>query len=166
MGSLVYILSTRGDLCFSVHKLAKRSSNPSKVQFGVLVHLLRYIRDNKNLGLNYYSKIEDAFMSDILRQVSINTNNQLMIFSDSIWNYCIDTGRSTGTYILFYQGVTIDHCTHVPGTVAQYSTESECSAAFFSVMSLAHFMMINNKLFNKDTDVVPEQAPTIILDIN
>ena len=79
VGSLVYILSTRGDLCFSVHKLAKRSSNPSKVQFEGLIHLLRYIRDNKNLGLKYYSKIENAPLSDLLRKVRINTDNQFMV---------------------------------------------------------------------------------------
>ena len=32
-------------------------------------------------------------------------------------------------------------------------------------MSLANFRMINNYLKNKDLDVVPEQAPLIMLDI-
>ena len=31
-------------------------------------------------------------------------------------------------------------------------------------MSLAHFRILNNELLNKDPDVVPEQAPLIILD--
>ena len=57
MGSLVYIFSTRVDLCFAVHKLAKFSSNPGKVHSEGLVHLLRYIRDNKNLELKYHAKI-------------------------------------------------------------------------------------------------------------
>ena len=43
IGSLIYLLSTRVDLSFSVHKLAKFSANPSKVHFEGLVHLLRYI---------------------------------------------------------------------------------------------------------------------------
>ena len=30
-------------------------------------------------------------------------------------------------------------------------------------MDLSHFRMLNNELTNKDTDVVPEQAPIIIL---
>ena len=52
IGSLIYFLSTRVYLRFTVHKLAKFSSNPGKVHFEVLVHLLRYIRDNKTLVLN------------------------------------------------------------------------------------------------------------------
>ena len=48
---LIYLLSTRVDLSFAVHKLAKFSANPGKVHFEGLVHLLRYIRDNKTLGL-------------------------------------------------------------------------------------------------------------------
>ena len=73
------------DLCFAVHNLAKFSSNHGKVQFEGLVNLLKYITDNKNLGLKYYAKIEDAPISDLLRQASIKTDNQLMVFSYSIW---------------------------------------------------------------------------------
>ena len=41
IGSLIYLLSTRVDLSFAVHKLAMFSANPGKVHFEVLVHLLR-----------------------------------------------------------------------------------------------------------------------------
>ena len=47
-----------------------------------------------------------------------------MAFSDSSWQDFPDTGRSTGAYIIFYQGVTIDHVTHVPGPVSHSSAES------------------------------------------
>ena len=68
-----------------MHKLAKFSSNPGKVHFEVLVHLLRYIRENKTLGLTYYADINNAPVYDLLRQASIKTENQLMDFSDYIW---------------------------------------------------------------------------------
>ena len=60
-----------------------------------------------------------APLSDLLRQDSIKTKNQLMAFYDSSWKDCPDTGRSTGAYIIFYQGGPIGHGTHVPGLVAQ-----------------------------------------------
>ena len=41
IGSLIYLLSTKVDLSFAVHKLAKFSANPGKVHFEGLVHLLR-----------------------------------------------------------------------------------------------------------------------------
>ena len=64
-------------------------------------------------------------MSDLLRQADINIEKQLMLLSDSSWQDCPDTGRSTGAYIVFYQNGKIDHCTHVPGPVAQSSADSE-----------------------------------------
>ena len=96
------------DLSFAVHKLAKFSANPGKVHFEGLVHLLRYIRYNKNLGLKYYADLNDAPVTDLLRQANINTKNYLMAFSDSSWQDCPDTGRSIGAYIIFYQLVHLD----------------------------------------------------------
>ena len=65
-----------------MHKLAKFSSNPGKVHIEVLVHLLRYVSCNNTLGLNYYADMNDAPVSDLLRRASINTENQLIYFSD------------------------------------------------------------------------------------
>ena len=70
-------------LGFSVHKLATFSSKPGKVHFEGLERLLRYIRENKTLGLNCYADINDAPLYDLLRQATINTENKLMNFSDS-----------------------------------------------------------------------------------
>ena len=90
------------DLSFAVQKLAKFSSNPGKVHFEVLVHILRYIRNNKTLGLKYYSDMNDAPVSDLLRKASIKTDNHLMSFSYSSLQDFPDTVGSTGAYILFY----------------------------------------------------------------
>ena len=109
------------DLNFEVHKLAKFSANPGKVHSEVLLHILRYIRDNKTLGLKYYADINDAPISDLLRQASIKTENHSTDFSGSSWQDFSDTGRSTGAYIIFYQGGPIYHVTHVPVPVAQSS---------------------------------------------
>ena len=90
----------------------------------------------------------------LLRQVNIKTKNHLMAFSDSSWQDCPDTGRSTGSYIIFYQDGTIDHGTHVPGPVAQSSAESEYNAAYTAGISLAHFRMLIHDFLNKDLDIV------------
>ena len=44
-----------------------------------------------------------------------------MVFYDSSRQYCPDTVRSTGAYIIFDKGNIIDHGTHVPGLVAKSS---------------------------------------------
>ena len=87
-----------------------------------------------------------------------------MDFSDSSWQDFPDTGRSTGEYIIFYQGGPIDHGTHVPGLVAQSSAESEYNEVCTAGMALAHFRMLIHELLNKDPDIVPKEAPLIVLD--
>ena len=149
IGLLIYIFSTRVDLSFVVHKLAKFSANLGKVQFEGLVHLLRYIRDNKTLGLKYYADLNGAPVTDLLRQANIKTKNHLMDFSDYSWQDCPDTGRSTGAYIIFYQCGTIDHGIHVTGPVAQSSAEIEYNAACTAGMALAHFRMLIHELLNE-----------------
>ena len=124
IGSLIYLLSTRVYLSFAVHKLEKFSENPGIVHFEVLVHILRYIRDNNTLVLKYYDDINDARVSDLLRQASIKTENKLMVFSNSSWKYFPNTGRSTGAYIIFYYCGPIYHGAHITGPVSQSSAES------------------------------------------
>ena len=108
--------------------------------------------------------MNDAPVSGILRQASIYTENKLMDFSDSSWKYCPETGIITGSYIISYQVGSIIHGTHIPGAFAQSISESEYNAAFTAGMALAHFRMLINELLNKDTYIVTEEAPLIILD--
>ena len=68
IGYLINLLSTRVDLSFAVDKLAKFSANPGKVHFEGLVNFLRYIKDNKTLGLKYYADLNDAPVTDLLRK--------------------------------------------------------------------------------------------------
>ena len=65
-----------------------------------------------------------------------------MDFYDYSQQYCPDTGRSTGAYIIFYKGGPIYHATHVLVPVAQSSAEIEYNAAFTAGMDLAHFRML------------------------
>ena len=82
-----------------------------------------------------------------------------MAFYEFSWQDCPDTVRSTGAYIIFYQGGPIDHGTHVPVPVAQSSAGSEYNAACTAGMAFAHFRMLVHEFLNKDPDIVPEKAP-------
>ena len=76
--------------------------------------------------------MNDAPVTDMLGKASIKTENHLMDVSDSSWKYFPYTDRSTGAYIIFYQGGSIDHGTYVPGPVDQSISEidynAECTA--------------------------------------
>ena len=66
--------------------------------------------------------------------------------------------------MMFNQVGPIDHGKHVPGSVAQYSSESEYNAACTAGLDLAHFRMLIYDLLNKDPDIFPEEAPLIVFD--
>ena len=91
--------------------------------------------------------MKDAPLSYMLRQASIQTQNQLMFFSDYIWKDCPGNGRSTGAYMIFYQGNTIDHEKYVPGPVAQSSAQSEYNEACNAGMDLENFRMLIHEVF-------------------
>ena len=150
IGSLIYLLYIRMDLSFSVHKLGKFSENPGKINFKGLIHLLTYIRKNRTLGLKFYAHMNYATLSDLLIQASIETDNKLMALYASIWKDCSHTGRSTGEYIIFFQGGIIDHGTNIPLPVAQSSEESEYNTECTTGIALAHFRMLIHELLDKD----------------
>ena len=77
-----------------------------------------------------------------------------------------NTSILTGASLIVYQGGTIDHGTHVPGPVYQSSAESDYNVAYTLGMSLSHFRMLINEFLTNDTDIVPQEAPLFLLDIN
>ena len=94
------------------------------------------------MGLKCYAGISNSPVSDLLIKVSIKTDNQLMDFYDSSWQYFPDTVRSTGSYIIFYQGEPIYHGKNVPGPVSQSSSEIDYNVACTAGMNLGHFRML------------------------
>ena len=87
-----------------------------------------------------------------------------MAFYDSSCQDFPDTVRITGAYIIFYQGETIDHPTHIPVPVDQSSSESTYNSVWTAGMALSHFRVLIREFLNKDPDIVSEEAPLIILD--
>ena len=117
------------------------------------------------MGLKYCNDKNDASVSELLRQDSIKPENYLMDFSYSSWQDYSDTGRSTGAYIIFYPGGTIDHGIFFPGPVDKSSAESEYNEACTAGMALSHYRMLINELLKKDPGIVTKEAPLIILNI-
>ena len=117
--------------------------------------MLIYIRDKTNFWLTYYAKIDYSYLSDILRQASIKSLNNTLVIFYSRYQDCTDTGRSTGSWIVFYEGETIDYWTHVPGAVAHPGASSEYNAAWYAVIDLWNLIMISIELINMDPDIGP-----------
>ncbi|MGH7954479.1 MAG: hypothetical protein ACREOZ_00810, partial [Gloeomargaritales cyanobacterium] len=137
--ALIHLNSTRPDIVFAVMKLVKYNNQPGKVHFQALIHLLGYLRDNSNCGLTFYGDVLQAPVTKLLRDHEIPSQRDLYSFSDSSWQDCPDSGRSTGSYIIFYQGGVVDHSSFVPDPVALSSGEAEYNAACVTCMATRIF---------------------------
>ena len=162
IGALIYLTATRTDIIFAVHKLARFMSAPGKRHFWAMVHLLHYLRDNVYVGLKYYHDMRDAPVTELLRQAELEVENSMVVFSDSSWQDCPDTGRSTGCFLTLYQGGVVDHHTHMPVPVALSSAEAEYNYACVAGMSAAHHRMLYNRLRLRDPDDNHFPVPIIL----
>ncbi len=52
-----------------------------------------------------------------------------MHFTDSSWNDDVDTGRSSGCFMIIYMGGVVEHSSNMPDPVALSSAEAEYNEA-------------------------------------
>jgi hypothetical protein len=153
IGSLIYLSQTRTDIIFAVNKLARYMRRPGKAHFDALAHLLRYLRDNNNYGVRFFSDYSSSPLYQHLNSHGLPTDQLLVSMSDSSWNDDVDTGRSTGCFLIFYMGGVVDHSSNIPDPVALSSAEAEYNQACIATMALMHISMaVNNlELLEEDT---------------
>jgi hypothetical protein len=159
VGALLYLSYTRPDITYAVVKFAKYTRRPGVVHMEALLHLLRYLRDNMYLGLKFYS---DITMSPITRLLSSNGNsldNPLCTFTDSSWNDDIDTGRSSGCFMIFYMGGVVEHSSNMPDPVALSSAEAEYNEACLACMATAHLKQFLEDLESPYADDKKSKKP-------
>ena len=143
IGALIYLSQTCTDILFAVNKLAKYSKKPGEVHMQALIHLLRYLRDNSYLGVKFYCNITQSPVYNILLTTKNFDTSQLMfVFCDSSWNDDVDTGRSTGCYLIYYMGGVVDHSSNMPDPIALSSAEAEYNEACLACMALSQFKML------------------------
>lgn len=91
MGCLQYLATmTRPDICYAVNKLSSYCSGWTKKQFELAKGILRYVAGTREWGLHLSS-----------------SEGTLEAFSDSDFNACLDTRKSTTGWLVRYRGGTI-----------------------------------------------------------
>ena len=70
------------------------------------------------------------------------SDNSVVTFTDSSWNDCVDTGRSTGGHMTLVQGGPIDYGSHLPIPGAMSSGEAEYIASAVAYMRASHLRML------------------------
>jgi hypothetical protein len=73
---------------------------------------------------------------------NIEQHHPFFGFSDSSWNDDVDTGRSTGCFIITYIGGIVDHSSNLPDPVALSSAEAEYNEGCIAFMAASHLQML------------------------
>ena len=168
VSSLLYAaLNTRSDILWITNKLAKSANNPGLKDFQALMHLFGYLRKHTDYGIKFYSNITQSPLHQICVKHNIKVP-ELLAFSDSSWQDCLDTGRSTCGYKIFVQGGVVDAQSTMPVPVALSSAEAEYMGACNAGAMLCHLRDLQYEfacLGNNDYDVNGSTAsvPAIIL---
>ena len=129
VSSLLYAaLNTRCDILWITNKLAKSSSNPGVKDFEALMHTFGYLRKHPDFAIKMYSNYEESPTYQICTKHGIEPT--IMVgFSDTSWQDCPDTGRSTSGFKVFMGGCLIDSQSTMPVPVALSSAEAEYMGA-------------------------------------
>ena len=134
---------TRPGIAFAVNKLVKYSNNPGIVHYRALLHLIGFIKGTPHKFLKFYSNMKESPTYKMFKKNNITPNKDTIItFSDSSWNDCVNTGRSTGGNISIMQGGPVDHSSHLPVPVAMSSGEAEYISAAAACMRASHLRML------------------------
>ena len=72
--------------------------------------------------------------------------------TDSSWQDCPDTGKSTGSYLVFSNGSLVDTGSFVPTPISMSSAEAEYNACAFGITASTHQVQVYNCLHDKDPD--------------
>ena len=129
VSSLLYVaLNTRSDILWATNKLAKSSTNPGMKDFDTLMHVFGYLRRYPDYAIKFYAHIEESPSAIICKRHNIEST-EILGFSDTSWQDCPDTGKSTCGFKVFVQGGIIDAQSTMPVPVALSSPEAEYMGA-------------------------------------
>ena len=156
VGMLIYLLNTGTAIQFAIRKLAKFNALPGRKHYKALIHLLHHIRTHKlNYGSKFYPPNSNPPIYDLIKRhhPDFNTDEYpIIIFCDSSWQDCIDTGRSTGAYCIYINGSLVTSTTFVPTPIAHSSAEAEYNACAYAITDAIHVKQVWNFLHGRHLD--------------
>ena len=109
IGSLMYLVNTRPDLCYVVNVLSQSTSQPRQTHWIAVKHVLRYIRDTVGYGLRYASSV----------------NLSLQGYVDTDWEESTVDQKSTSGCCFTLEFSMVSWCSRKQSYVALSTAEEE-----------------------------------------
>ena len=140
VGSLMYLVNTRPDICYSVNQLSQVMVKPNKLFWNAGKHVLRYLRGTSEYGL-WYKKTDDVNLHD---------------FTDADWAASLMEKKRTSGGVFSIGSTTISWYNRKQIFVALNSAEAKYMAASQAACEAIWMRKILVSLFGSHLD------PTVI----
>ena len=138
VGSLNWLSNTAFKQMFAIRKACKFMNLPGRNHFHAVQHLMLHMWCHPPKPLKYYSDVRKSPLAKFLIDASLRDVDPFYVmFTDSSFADC-DNARSTGGYVILYQGGIVDMGSFVPQPIAQSTCEAESNAQCVAIMSSRH----------------------------
>jgi hypothetical protein len=116
-GKLMWIVPIRGDIAFACKELSRGLSCPTQKHWGMMKHLLRYLRGTADFGLVLKPSHVLPESYDIVMELCVQT--------DTDWAGDLDTRKSTTGVTMSWNGCNLMTLSRTQQTLALSSGEAE-----------------------------------------
>ena len=157
VGSLIYAMNTFIKLQYPIRKLARFMHLPGRKHFEYLKHLLLYLQSHPTCcGIKFYADPSKSPLHAHLKRNGLGEacHYPIIAASDSSFQDCPDTSRSTGRFVIMIQGGVVDAASIVPTLVSNSTCEAEYCTAAMCAMAISFVRKLFNELLCRDTDAV------------
>ena len=137
VGSLMYLVNTRPDICYAVNQLSQAMVKPTKLYWKACKHVLRYIRGTSGYGL-WYRQLDEV---------------RLCGFTDADWAGIPTDRKSTSRGIFSIGSTTVSWYIGKQRSVALSSAEAEYMAESLAACKAIWMRKILVGLFGSHLDL-------------
>jgi hypothetical protein len=153
VGSLMYLMvCTRPDIAFAISQLSRYTSNHGSGHWSALMHVIRYVKGSKGLGVTYRG----------------NTQLFPCLYSDASYASDVDSSKSVSAYISYVGGGPVSWRSKLQSTTALSTCESEYIALCAAAQEAVHLKHLFLELVPevRDTPVVIYEDNKSTIDIS
>jgi hypothetical protein len=140
IGKLNYVgLTSRPDIVFAVHQLAKYLADPREPHGEALLYLICYLKKTHDIGIRFSPRSNRGFDCYCDADFAGNWNRSLAPFDPS-------TAKSRSGWIVFYTGCPVIWASKLQSQVAMSTTEVEYIAMSQSLRDVLPIMFLVNEI--------------------
>jgi hypothetical protein len=136
IGSLMYLVNTRPDICYAVNVLSQFMSQPRQTHWIAAKHVLRYLRGTVGYGLRYASSVD----------------MRLQGYADADWAGSAVDRKSTSGCCFTLGSAMVSWCSRKQSSVALSTAEAEYIALSVAVREAVWLRKLLTDLFDHEMD--------------